>query len=348
MAQYDLVAVERTPQVSGAPTLTELGPLHATVEYTDSLNEAPEGNFQVNVNSLTSGIKAALRDPVGNPLEVWVYRDGTKVFAGPVIGGEIQSDILTLTCRGLEFYTAYMLVETDKAWSAVDQYTIATDVIDDWQGQSYGNYGIDTTAIGTSGTTRSLAIPGGEEPRIVYEVLRDLSGLDNGFDWWVDPTDGDLELAASRGSDLSASVFLELGVRSAAVRFSVAPGAIASEVHATGMGGDPIITTSVENTTLRNSWGKAGVAVSVDDDPDSSTLTDVAQAVLDARDDVFFVPGPELIPVTGADVDDFGVGDTVTYTYDAGLGQQTGAFRILKRTVSVDANGQEIMAVTFA
>lgn len=347
MAVYTVVAVQRTPQSATAPTLAELGPLAAAIEYTDSLNEAPEGRFAVDVDSLQGDIKASLLDPLAQPLEVWVYRDSVKVFAGPVVGGEIKDSILTLTCRGLEFYTAYMLVETAKTWSTIDQYTIATDVIDDWQAQTYGNYGIDTSAIGTSGTTRSLAIPGDEEPRVVYEVLRDLSGLDNGFDWWVDPTDDELKLAGSRGSDKSASVFLELGVKSSAVKFTIAPGWIASEAYASSTGGETVLTTSKSNTSLRNSWGRAGVALTVDDDPDAATLADAAQAVLDSRSSVFFVPGPDLIPVSGADVDDFGVGDTITYTYDAGLGQQTGEYRIRKRKVTVGPEGQEFMAVDF-
>jgi len=347
MATYNVIAVQRTPQAATVPTLAELGPLSASIEYTDSLNESPEGKFGVNVDSLQDDIKASLLDPVAQPLEVWVYRDSVKVFAGPVVGGEIKDSILTLTCRGLEFYTAYMLVETAKTWSSIDQYTIATDVIDDWQAQTYGNYGIDTSAISTSGTTRSLAIPGDEEPRVVYEVLRDLSGLDNGFDWWVDPTDDELKLAAARGSDLSASVFLELGVKSSSIRFTVAPGWIASEVFATATGGATVITTSKSNTTLRNSWGRSGVGISMDDDPDATTLGDAAQSFLDARESVFFVPGPDLMPVAGVDVDDFGVGDTIAYTYDAGLGQQTGDYRIRKRRVTVGPEGQELMAVDF-
>jgi hypothetical protein len=54
-----------------------------------------------------------------------------------------------------------------------------------------------------------------------------------------------------------------------------------------------------------------------------------------------------MIPVAGASVEDFNVGDTVTYTYDAGLGQQTGPYRIRKRRVTVTEAGQEHMAVDF-
>jgi hypothetical protein len=346
MATYNVVAVQRTPQSSGVPTLQELGPLEASFDYTDILNEAPEGIFRLDVDSLQGDIKTSLLDPVAQPLEVWVYRESLKVFAGPLVGHEIKDDLLTIAARGAEFYTAYMLVETDKTWAAVDEFTIATDLIDDWQVQTYGHYGIITSGIGTSGTTRSLVIPGAEEPRVVYEILAETIAQDFGVDFWVDPTDGELKLG-TRGSDLTASVFLELGVKSSAVRLTVSPGNIASEVFATSTGGETILTTSKSNATLRASWGRAGTSLTVDDDPDATTLGDAAQAHLDDRSDPFFIPGPELIPVAGAGVEDFNVGDQVAYTFDAGLGQQTGGFKVRKRKVAVGHDGQETMAVEF-
>ena len=119
MATYNVVAVQRTPQSGTVPTLQELGPLEASFDYTDILNEAPEGNFRLDVDSLQDDIKTSLLDPVAQPLEVWVYRESVKVFAGPLVGHEIKDDLLTIAARGAEFYTAYMLVETDKTWAAV-------------------------------------------------------------------------------------------------------------------------------------------------------------------------------------------------------------------------------------
>jgi hypothetical protein len=338
--------VQRTQQSSGAPTLNELGPLECSIEYTDILNEAPEGKFTLNVDTLQADIKTSFRDLTAQPLEVWVYRDSGLVFKGPVVGGELKEKVLTVSARGAEFYTAYMLVNTEKTWTTIDQYTIATDVIDDWQALTYGNYGIDTSAIGTSGTLRSLILPGDVEPRVVYEILYELSGGDNGFDWWVDQSDDELKLAAARGSDKSSTVFLELGVVAPGIRFTVAPGFVASEVHGTSTGGT-IRTATKANTALRAAFGRSGTAISVDGDPDAALLGDLTQAHLDSRGTPFFVPGPAMIPVAGASVEDFNVGDTVTYTYDAGLGQQTGPYRIRKRRVTVTEAGQEHMAVDF-
>ena len=70
-----------------------------------------------------------------------------------MVGGNITSDSVSMTARGLLFYLYYMLVETDKTWNATDIYTIAEDMINDWQDQDYGNFGVNTVGIGTAGTT---------------------------------------------------------------------------------------------------------------------------------------------------------------------------------------------------
>lgn len=349
MAEYTVVAVARTPQSATGPTLVELGPIEGSLAYTDILNEAGTATVGVSVDTLQSDIKDRLRTPDTLPLEVWVYRDATVVFAGPVVGGEIRDDIVNLNVRGLEFYSAYMVRDTDYAATTTDQYTIAKTLIDDFQALTYGDYGIETVSVGTSGTTRDYTVYGATEPRVVYELLQELGAVDNGFDFWVNPDTRELELAASRGSDLSASVFLERGITSSGIRFSIAPGLLASEVHAIGTGPslDIPLSTTKSNTALRQAFGRAGTSQTFDPIENATLLGDAAQAHLDDRSDVFFVPGPALVPVVGAGVEDFGVGDLVTYTFDAGLGQVTGTYRIAKRTVTVADSGQETMTVEF-
>ena len=350
MATYTAVAVARTPNQSTGPTLVELGPLVGSVSFTEVLNEGASATVAVSVNSLDEDIKQRLRDPVGYAMEVAIYRDGVPVFAGPLLGGEVLDDVVTLHFGGLEVYTAFMLITTDKSWTSTDLATIAVEVIDDWQTQDYGDFGIETATVGTIGNTLTQALPGADEPLTVFEFLMENAGSDNGFDWAVNPDTRELEVWASRGSDLSASVFLERGVTSAAIRFAASPGTVASEVRAIGTGPDidtPLATTKT-NTAVRASFGKAGVVIESDPVNDASHLGDIAQAFLDERDSVFFVPGPALIPVTGAGVMDFGVGDLVTYTFDAGLGQVTGTYRVNKKTVTVADTGQETMSVEFA
>lgn len=347
MAVYNIVAVRRSPVQSAGPTLEELGPLEASFNYMDILNEAPEATFVLDTDSLQDDIKDALTDLKAKPLEVIIYRDSVGVFQGPIMSGNVVDTQLTLSCRGAEFYAAYMAVETDKTWAAIDEFTIFTDLIDDWQNQDYGDYGIDTVTVGTSGTTRNYEIPGATETRNVYTSLIDLA-YEWGFDWYVDADTRELVLGA-RGSDLSSTVYLERGVQSANVQFGVAPGTMVSELYALGTApsGDDPITATKTDTTVRTNFGRVGLAVTFDGADDATNLSDAADEYLADRGDAFFAPGPSILPITGAGIDDFNVGDTVTYTFDAGLGQVTGAWRVRKRRVTVETTGKETMQVEF-
>lgn len=345
-ATYEIVAVARTPNELTGPTLQELGPIRGVLTLTETLDDAGQLDISVNLGTLTSDIKERLRDLVAKPMEIWVYRDSVAIFQGPVVGGDISGDNVTMTARGLLFYLHYMLVETDKTWTAEDIYTITTDMIDDWQDQTYGNYGVNTVSVGTAGVTRDHFIAGATETPRVFEAIK---GFAQGvFNFWIDHTDRTLQLG-QRGSDLSDTVFLERGVQSPNIQFSVSPDQVASEAFATGTGPgvDTPLTTTEVNTAVRESFGRAGYGVTHDPVNDANHLADLTQADLDARASMYFKPGPGMLPVPGADWDDFGVGDTVTFTHDAGLGQQSGAFRIVKRVMGVSETGQEAISVEF-
>ena len=346
MATYEIVAVGRTPQQLTGPTLAELGPLRGAFSLTETLNDAGEFSINVNMGTLTSDIKTRLRDLADTPMEIWVYRDSVAIFKGPVVGGNINNDNVSMTARGLLFYLYYMLVETDKTWNNIDTYTIAAEMVDDWQDQDYGNYGVSTVSVGTSGTTRDHFIAGAtESPRVFDSVKAFAEGV---FDFWVDPTDRELNFGA-KGSDKSATVFLERGIQSPNIQFSVAPDYLASEVYATGTGPDvdPALTVTKSNTTLRQAFGRVGMGITHDPVKDSDHLDDLAQADLDDRGAMYFKPGPGMIPVPDADWDDFETGDLVTFTHDAGLGQVSGTYKLGKRTLTVGNNGQEMISVEF-
>ncbi|KKK74731.1 hypothetical protein LCGC14_2880830, partial [marine sediment metagenome] len=339
------VIVERTPDQLAGPTLVEREELNATISYTDKLKEAQEATFRLSIDTLLDDTKEAMRDLSARPLEVWVYRDSQMVFAGPIVGGEVRNRTITLSCRGLEFYTAYMLLDKDTTWASVDLATITKDVIDDWQDRDYGDYGIDTVSVGTIGTTRSLTWPGVYEPIDVYSFLREQAETD--FDWWVDSSTRELNVSASRGSDLTDSVFIERGITEPEMRIAVSPGAVASHVYLIGTGpnlSNPLTSTAT-TTALRNSFGLSGMARVADLVENQVHLDSLSAEVASTRAKRLFLPGPNVLSIDAGSVDAFGIGDTVTYTLDVGLGQITGAFRITSRTVNVGNRGQETMTM---
>jgi hypothetical protein len=353
MPDYELVAVARTPQESGPPTLTEVGPIVAPkITWLRDLSGNGSVAFSCQPDKLADDIKLRLRDPLSHPTEVVVYRDGVARMSGFVAGHQLQGEgrqTLSVTCPGLLGYLAYMWVTSDLTFDQIDQTLIGKALVDHWQDQTWGDYGIDTSAITASGVLRDRTYVAREQHQIDRR-LRELGAVDGGFDIDIDPATRELILAyPSLGSDLSATVILDgRNVTDPGVVMSVAPGDIASEAFGTGGDGQTAITSIAENTTLRETWGRAGVSKSFDGVTEQATLDDHTATMLNGRAAALLTPGPGLMPVADANVEDFDIGDTVTYEYDAGLGIQSGAFRVASRQVSIDEDGVETMAVSFA
>lgn len=345
-AHYDIVYVSRAPQQSTDPILAEVGPIFGDLSWTRDLYQPSSIEVSASTNELDDDLTLRLRDLITNPTEIWVYRDDTLIVAGALIGGSIDDSTITLSAVGLEVYLRYMFITSDKSYVAVDQATIAKEFVDDWQALDYGNFGIDTSSITTHSVARTIKYKGNEFDN-VYDAIQDLGSAEDGFDMWVDPATRELMLDhPSRGSDLSNSVFLERGISNPNIKFSVAPGVVASESFGASKDeNDEVITTTQSNTAVRESFGRVGVADTYENG-EQAFLDDQAGAALDVRGTMLFQPGPGLIPVDGAHADDFNPGDLVSYLYDAGIGQQQGIYRVKTKKVSVDG-GKETIEVEF-
>src|SRR5690606_35858315 len=120
---------------SGPPLLVELGLLHGNFDYETSLKTPDTFNQTVAIASLETSIKDRMRALQDLPLEVVVYRDNTKVFSGPVLALEVNSEeqTVTLTARSKLIYVAYMVLDTDASYNGIEQYDIVVGFIDDWQ-----------------------------------------------------------------------------------------------------------------------------------------------------------------------------------------------------------------------
>ena len=152
-------------------------------------------------------------------------------------------------------------------------------------------------------------------------------------------------------SDKSSSVILDKrAIVSPNTYFSVAQGDYAN--HAIAIGADQDDTTPVigtkTNATEMAKFGRAGMAISIDSVTQQATIDDYAQTLLDVADHIHFIPASgSAFPIKGADVEDFNVGDTVTWIYDYGLGLIELQRDVYKRIIKVDKAGTESMTVEF-
>lgn len=354
MAVFEVVLVNRTPAVTGSPALTVVDRLIVdTISYIDELNRPGSATLSCPVRAMSSGVTGRLIDLAVNPSEVWIYADSTLVWAGEVQTLSIQGQAVQLGCVGLWGYAFRMGVIADLTYSAVDQFTIAKGMIDQWQNQTYGNFGIDTSTVGTSGTVRDRTYLRNELHN-VGQRLTELGAVSDGFDLKVDPSTRKLVLTApTQGTDLSASVFVDQrNIDSASIAVSIAPGDLVSDVSATGSsttaaGANTTLysarTTSSVQTTYGRTWGTlTDSTISV-----QGTLDGAGDAFLSSRSGQLFQPGVTVIPLVGCDIGDFKAGDTINYSYDAGLGVQTANRRVAKKIVSIDSSGKQRLLVEF-
>jgi hypothetical protein len=352
---FEVVLVNRTPAITGAPTLTTVDRLIVeTISYTEELNRPGTAVLACPIRSLSSVATARLSNLDTHPSEVWIYADSTLAWAGEIQTLQIQGQTLNLNCVGLLGYTFRMGVTSDLTYTGIDQFTIAKGLVDHWQALNYGHYGIDTSTVGTSGVTRDRVYLRNELHNI-GQRLAELGAVSSGFDLSVNPSTRKLVLTNPvSGTDLSASVFLdERNIDDASIAVSVGPDDLVSDISATANS----TTTGGANTTLysarstsavQSGYGRSWVGQTFDGVSVQATLDGHADAYKDARAAQLLQPGLTIVARVGADVGSFHAGDSVTYSYDAGLGLQTATLRVAKLTVSVDSDGRQRLRVEAA
>lgn len=351
---YDLLVMARVPQENGSPLFIEVGPIEWTDLTWGNELKAPQ-NLTVGCqgSTLLPDVVSRLRDLASYPSELWLYRNGRLVFAGPLLGGtDNGGDQLTLQAQGILTYLKVMWVRSDLVYKNVDQHTIVKNLVDHWQNQTYGNYGINTSEIEPSGVNRTITYLKTEQHNIAQRV-EELAKTDDGFDFEVDQETRQLQVwSPSKGVDRSsgedAVVFDSRNITNSSVMFAAGPNDIATVAFGTGtaVSGDGTRWAEMTNPELMAKFGRAGVAGSWNQVPDQSTLDRYVRGLLVPRDHMVLVPGPDAKDTLDAELFSYGVGDTVLYQPNEVL-FTSAAFRIRKQTVKVTGSGQESVTLEF-
>lgn len=352
---YDLVVVAAIPRQSGPPAFQELDPIEwDSLKWADILSAPQELSATAPLTRLPPTVLQRLERPHAHPTELWLWRDGRLVAAGPLVGWTKDSDTVTVKAAGILAYCDAMFVQNDLRFDQVDQFTIARNLIDQWQTSDYGHCGIDTSAVGESGVLRDATYARTEIHRVGQRV-NELGRRRDGFDAEVDPVTRRLQLwhpgkGVNRSQGEDAIVIDERSITSGQVACSVSPGDLATEGFGAGSaaGAASALWSHQSNADLRATYGRRGVAGTWSDVSEQATLDAHVQGMLDARSEALLIPGPGLRVTPDADLAAYEVGDTILYDESHALLGVTGAFRIRKREVSVAENGmQETVAVEF-
>ena len=358
MPFYEVVAYSRTPVQSAAPTFVELGNIFATAgsqgaKESGGLSWSRElysdGSISVATlpETLNDDIGARLIDMANKPMEIGIFRNGVLMQRGPLIAWQIEGETLVLHARGLSYYLRYMFLTTDTSFNK-DQALIVQDLIDHHQDKDWGDFGLDASGISSHGVTREIEYFAGELINI-YEEIRDLSEIDNGFDMVVDPTTRDVVLTnPTLGSAKAASILDARVIHSPNLSSVVTAGQFGSTgvVGGVNANGDRIQATSV-NTTVRDNWGLSYVGRAVPGADNQAFVDASAIRVRDIVSDELLTPSKKYFSATGISVDDFDIGDTISFDYNAGFGRLTKDVRVQNLFVSVTAGNLESLTLDF-
>jgi hypothetical protein len=287
-------------------------------------------------------------DLVASPCELRCYRDSALIHAGHLSGYRIQGRTIQFASVGLLAYLSAMVRDTVYSASSVDQATIVKALIDTYQAQTYGNYGLVTTTLTATGVTRDLNLLASDEAHL-DQVIAEMGKRDNGFDLEANSSTREVSMHSPRkGSDLSASLIIDQrSIGEPAYSQFVTLGQVASDVAVTSSSAGGInLTASASDTGVRASFGRAMMTTSFQDVSVQATLNDHAARFLDDNSGPLHGITPGLLAVPGFEYDDFDTGDIVTYEYDAGLGVQTFTPRVKTIAVSL-STGVERMSVGF-
>ena len=361
MAHYECLAVSRRPNMSGFPDFHIVDRLQElqNIGWSDELVGDGLGSISLNAYNIPSSVGRRFVNLLKYPTELWIYRDGELVHSGPIIGTQTQGLTVTLISRGRLYHLNEMFIQEDYE-EEKDQYTIVQDLIDQWQDDEYGNFGIDTSSIGLSGREREV-VYAADELRNVRDEIELLAQNVQGFDFYIDLSsvilgDGgsqELVLTTDRGSNKSNSVFLETrAISNALVWSSVGRDDKASWVRVLGASEFESVVATEENATVSQEYGKCGAVLTVDGIQTHDTAHDYAETLLGLMGTFHIEVGGHnenatAFPFPEARVEDFIAGDDISFIFDSGYGIINVARTVYKKYVSIDKSGTEKITVEF-
>jgi len=115
----------------------------------------------------------------------------------------------------------------------------------------------------------------------------------------------------------------------------------------TSAGINSVLYSARTTASVQTSYGRSWHGMNFDGISVQATLDGAGDAYLATRNKQLFQPGVTVFVNANADIGSFHVGDTITYSYDAGLGRQTIALRVAKLTVDVNSSGAQRQKVEF-
>jgi len=279
--------------------------------------------------------------------EIWVKRNGTVVAAGPLWDITPSSDGGSITCSAmsLEDYLDVRLCD-DIVYTLTDQSNIAWGLIDRSQtdaitGTTGSTLGFTKGTVGL-GRTRTMEFRKYDN-KYILEAINDMSELEDGFDWWIDPVNRQFRTSYPRLQvDRKLTLAYRANVRGYAVQYM---GKYMRNVIRV-QGAEPATVTATNPASITK-YGRREYGDSFKDAATATELTAYAGYVRDLRYE------PKRYPTITVDIAEVNIfdptilsmGDQVKVIIDDGYVQFNELLRYKGCQVTVGKGGKETAVV---
>ncbi len=274
--------------------------------------------------------------------EVWVFRDGQCVAAGPIWDVSVSTDSKALNCSAmsLEDYLDVRLIQ-DVSYVAVDQVNIAWNLINDSQNRTGGALGI-TSGFLLGGISRSMDYKT-YDGKYILEAIQDMSELKNGFDWWIAPDSRQFNAIYPRpATDRKMHLSYPQHISS----YSVTYQGKYTRNRVVVQGPDPAYAVGI-NTTNLATYGLREFADSLKDAATNNELTDYTTHLSDMRSNISAYPTLVLRGQFLNIFDRFSLnyGDLILITILDGYTNINAQYRYKGAQVTVNKSGDETIVM---
>ena len=274
--------------------------------------------------------------------EVWVWRNGVCVAAGPIWDMTVSTDSRQANCsaQSLEDYLDRRLVR-DASYVTTDQVNIAWDLINDSQGYTSGGLGIVSGTLAT-GITRSIEYKTYDN-KYILEAIQDFSEMEDGFDFWIDPSTRAFNAIYPR-PQTNRNLHLVYPQHISSYAITYYGKYLANRVVVQGP--DPAYVVATDTTSLAT-YGLREYADALKDAATENDLTAYTGHIRDLRKDVKGYPTLVLrgqyLNIFDSNVIQFG--DMIKVTIQDGYVQIDTLLRYKGAQVTVNKNGDETIVL---
>jgi hypothetical protein len=312
--------------------------------YSEVLNDAGVCTFELSKSD--PKCKRETLEPGQRVIRV--YREDALVWAGPLWAANTGLRESVVRFAGAGFFSALdrRLVTADQIFTDEEQLEIAWALIAFTQAKANGDLGITRADVADSGVLRTISYLAAERPKIA-ELIRQLAGGDDGFDFQISPSRQWIAYFPRRGGP--TKFVLETGKNVEDYGWTADAFQVVSDLTGLGAGeGRSKLIVLESDVAAAVTFGLMEDVISETDVDDAGLLQSIAGQELANRKTTQEIPTLTVVS-SGFDVPIGGIlpGDEPTLRISDGFVDVKARFHVSAITVSVPEQGVEKVGVTF-